>query len=131
MPALFTIDVDCRVVRIYAWGMLCHDSVREVADALRGHPHFDPTFSQLSDLRDVTAFKLTHEAIAMLAARTPYAVGARRATVVGSDLHHGIAQVFRGYASLRGLNVRVFRDIKAAEAWLGLAPSCSDRPHPP
>lgn len=121
MPARYTIDAEQRLVRIRAWGTVTDDGARTLYERLRSDPSFDPTYCQLADFREVTDVALTHDVIAGLAANPLYATGVRRAVVVGSDVHYGLARIFSAYATFRGQNVTVFRDLRSAEAWLDRA----------
>lgn len=128
MAATFTIDPRNRVVRVYAWDRVTDAGARRLFQRLRTDPRFDPTFNQLSDFRDVTEIALTHEALAALAAEPLYAPGTRRALVVASGAHYGIARMFASYATMRGQNVTVFHDLEAAERWLAVGSARPDRP---
>jgi hypothetical protein len=85
-----------------------------------GDPNFKPDFFQLYDVRDVTRASLTASEVIELAKTPIFAPDARRACITTNGETYGIARMFQIYRELNGGNeqIRLFRSIEAAEAWL-------------
>jgi hypothetical protein len=89
-------------------------------DALRADPDFDPTFSQLADLQDVTKFAVDAKTLRSEALLRTFHPSARRALVASSDIAFGLSRMYGSYAELAAQNLQVFRAKDEAEEWLGL-----------
>ena len=114
----YRIDPERRLVLTRGWGEL---STRELADVMSRillDPRFDPTYRSLGDLREVTAVTVDPMATAQAAASPLFADGTRRAIVATSDVAFGMARMFATFSERSGQEVRVFRDMSLAEAWL-------------
>jgi hypothetical protein len=122
MPASYRLDPARRLVLTHSSGVLTDREVRDVYEAIRKDPAFEPTFQQLCDLRDVTEITATVETLRDLARSHIFAAGTRRAFVVARDVDYGMSRLFQAYA-LEGAVLEVFRDIEKAEMWLGLRAS--------
>jgi hypothetical protein len=81
-------------------------------------PRFDPTYRSLGDLRDVTNITVNAMETAQAAASPLFADGTRRAIVATSDMAFGMARMFASFSERAGHEVRVFREMTLAEAWL-------------
>jgi hypothetical protein len=105
---------------------------RELCDAFRvalGHTELPVKLGVLLDLRDAPALSLSEGELRMLRSiaaesRLPV-LGARVAWVAPLDLGYGTGRAFQSLASLLPLEVEVFRELGAAEHWLGLASSAA------
>jgi hypothetical protein len=120
MPTGFDIDVTRRLVLCRCWGVLTSTEIVAHYRALRAHPEFDREFSQLADLRDVTAFEVDYRAISSEALLETFAHTARRALIAESDVGFGLSRMYASYADSASQNVQVFRTQHDAEEWLGL-----------
>lgn len=120
MPASYEIRANQRLVRSRLWGVVSDEDLRAHAGLLRADPDFDPTYQQLVDLRDVSALRVSSDTIARVARESAFAPGVRRAVVAPTDYHFGMGRMFDLYSDAAGQTVAVFRDLDAAEAWLGL-----------
>jgi hypothetical protein len=83
-------------------------------------PGFQPTFSQLADLRSVERAELRREFIRRHALEHLFSSRAQRAIVVSSAEHYELARIYADFAQYASQNVHVFRDMHDAEEWLGL-----------
>jgi hypothetical protein len=122
----YRIDPERRLVLTRGWGEL---STRELADVMRRirlDPRFDPTYRSLGDLREVTTITVDTMATAQTAASPLFADGTRRAIVATSEVAFGMARMFASFSERSGQEVRVFRDISLAEAWLDEQDRSSD-----
>lgn len=131
MPEGHEIDVTRRVVVSRAWGVLSAAEFMAHQIAVGADPSFDPTFTHLVDLRDVTAFDLDTGTIRSKARSSIFRPGVRRAIVAPSDLAFGLARMFGTYAESASQTVAVFRAIEEAEHWLGLDSTASRANLPP
>lgn len=116
----YRIDMARHLVVTRIWGTLTNDDLRDGMSRLMADPRFDHQFRSLVDMRDVSDITVDAPVVAETA-RTPlFARDVRRAIVAQSDHAFGIARMYASYAERDGSTVRVFRDIAAAEEWLGL-----------
>ena len=121
MPAEHEIDVSRRLVRTHGWGDVTDQDLRELYDRIRADPAFDPSYSQLCDLRSVTGMTPSIETLRFLAQSRIFLPTAKRAYVVGREVDFALARLFQAYSEAEGGTVEVFRNKSDAEAWLGLS----------
>lgn len=119
MPAEFEIDLEHRLVRSRAWGVLVDADLAATQQALRTAPGFEPDFCQLYDFREVTQIKLTAPFLRRLAKQSPFARDARRAVVVSSDVAFGMARMYELAGNRDPNRFRIFRTCEEAIDWLG------------
>jgi hypothetical protein len=120
MPTAFEIDVTRRLVVCRCWGVLTSEEIVTHYRALRADPAFDPTFAQLGDLSDVSAFDVDTRALGSEALLETFHSSARRALVAPSDIAFGLARLYGSYAQAASQNLEVFRAKRDAELWLGM-----------
>jgi hypothetical protein len=120
MPVSYVIDVEQRLVRSRAWGVLSDEDLITHYRAIAADPLFEPTFSQLGDLRDVTGVSLNATTIRSESTLLVFDRAARRALVASSDLAFGISRMYAQQAEAAPQNIQVFRDMREAERWLAL-----------
>ena len=122
MPCDFEIDTVYRLVRTRLWGMVTSDEVMEHRRRLLADPAFRDGYSQLIDMRDMTGTTVTGDEIRQLAESSPFAPGARRATVAPLDVNFGLARMFGSFRESHspGEQFRVFRKLEDAMEWLKL-----------
>lgn len=120
MPATYRIDVARRLVLTRVWGVFTAEDLKGHFNGLAADPAFDPTFSQLADLRDVTEVELDPPAIRRHALERLFRPSALRALVVSTPYHYELAHIYAAFAKYASQNVHVFRDMHAAEEWLGI-----------
>ena len=122
MPCAYEIDPDYRLIRTRIWGLLIYAELTANRLQMENDPAFQADFSQLADLRDVTAIALTGDQIRDFAAHSPFIPGTRRALVVSSDVAFGLGRMYENYREAISPKdqIRIFRHLKEAEEWLGL-----------
>jgi hypothetical protein len=82
-------------------------------------PDFDPSFSQLLDLTEVTKVDVDAEVIRTPAQTSVFSLGARRAFVADNPVMFGFARMFEMLHETRGgAGVQVFRSRDEALRWL-------------
>jgi hypothetical protein len=120
MPLEYRIEVSLRTVFTTPFGAITDPDLREHVENLRNHPEFESDFNQLFDARDVTSVELSGACVREIATARLFGEGSLRAFVVTADVAFGMARMFE---MLRGDaldEIRVFRNIDDARAWLGL-----------
>jgi hypothetical protein len=126
MATQYQIDPRTGVVLTIFRGAITFEEVVAHAVELRGDPSFRPRFAELLDLRDVTYTNLTFEELELLSHTIdPFSRAARRAIVASSDLMYGTSRMYQEARDAEG-NVQVFRTMKEARRWLGLAEDSAD-----
>ena len=114
----YRIDQERGIVFTRGWGELSTRQLFDVMSQILLDPRFDPGYRSLGDLRDVTSITVDTFATAQAAASPLFADGTRRAIVASSDVAFGMARMFASFSERSGQEVRVFRDMQLAEAWL-------------
>jgi hypothetical protein len=103
------------------WGVFTDEELREHYRSIRNDSAFDPRFSQLCDIREVSEMRLSVTVVREVALMPVFDLSARRAVVVGGqEFHFGLARMFAITAETNGSQVEVFKDMGAAREWLGL-----------
>ena len=120
MPASYSIDPNQRLVISRIWGTVTNDEVRGHNRQLRTDALFDPRYRQLADMCDVTVSLVSTTTVQETARDQFFAPGTQRAFVVSDDASFGLCRMFATHAESFGQVITVFRERKAAEAWLGL-----------
>jgi hypothetical protein len=103
------------------WGSLTRAEVMAVVQELIADSRFTPGLSELIDLEDATSTAITANDLRQLAASSLDPV-ARRAFVTTDALTFGLARMFEAHrkASQAPERIAVFKNLRDAEAWLGL-----------
>ncbi len=106
--------------------MLTEVDLLEHKRALMQDPEFRPGMKELSDVRKVERLDITSEGVKKLVALdVDHALGLgeyRLAIVVSADIVFGMARMYEILTESHDENVRVFRAIDEAKAWLGIDP---------
>lgn len=96
------------------------EDVFEHRHLLRNDPLFDPTFSQLADFSEITENLVATSTVQHMSRDQIFLPGTKRAFVARDDAIFGMLRMFELHAESIGQVIEVFRDRRAAEAWLGL-----------
>jgi hypothetical protein len=122
VAASFTIDVNTRLIYVILSGVVTLEDLLGGRKRMLADTNFDPTFSQIIDMRQTISLRLTGESVRQLAHEHVFAAGARRALVVPNDLPLEMARMFEIYRMLAGgkESLRLFPDMEAARRWLRL-----------
>jgi hypothetical protein len=121
MPIVHTIDPERRVVQSRLWDVVTETDAWGSAAALMNDPSFDPTFSQLADMREMKQVEVDQSTVRELAVMRIFAPESKRALVVASDLQYGIGRMTTSYAESGDQQIAIFRTVAEAERWLGIA----------
>ncbi|MDJ0867222.1 MAG: hypothetical protein QNK03_14015 [Myxococcota bacterium] len=120
MPATYRIDAEQRLIYTTATGVVTDDDMSSHQAALVADPSFDRTFDQIWDCREVEVLEVSAEGLRRLASARSFDADARRAVVAGTDVVYGMARMFQSLHDEAPEEVRVFRKLEEALAWLGV-----------
>ena len=113
----FTLDVEKRVVRVAFEGIVTVDDIARYAKRLLAHRDFQPTFSEITDLREVSELNLQANDFLRLADKVdPFWPEAKRAFVVRTEVQNHAARMHKILRSER--KIEIFRSLEAAENWI-------------
>jgi hypothetical protein len=119
MPVFFKIYKERRLVMSTVSGVVTLADAVAHREDLRKHPDFDPSFSQLVDLSNVTEIEFSREGVERFAQDTIFSLNSRRAAVATSDLVYGLARMFETLRESKGEEgLRVFRHLDEALEWV-------------
>jgi hypothetical protein len=120
MPITYTISREERLLKSYATGVVGVEDLHPFLDALVADPDLVPGLRWLHDAReaepDITILQLAEVANRVLRL-TKLGLG-RIAIVAQSRTTYRMAKTFSVLARALGIEVEVFTDLPAAEAWL-------------
>ena len=96
------------------------DELLDSYQSLLSSPDYDPDLNDLVDMRGVERFEVSGDAIRQLVRSFARFSGAdnRLAIVAGSDVVYGMARMYEQLRSDTTEEIRVFRDVDEARAWL-------------
>jgi hypothetical protein len=120
MSMSYTIDPDRRLVLTRGRGVISSGDLHDLTNHIRVDPAFDPNYRSLADLTEVTGVTVDSMDTAQTAAMPLFNPGTRRAIVAPGDVVYASALLFASYAERAGQDVRVFRELAHAKAWLEL-----------
>jgi hypothetical protein len=120
MPCDCEIDLECRRVRCRAWGIVTYDEAIATRRKFTSDPNFSPSFSQIYDAREVTRIAISGAEIGLLAREAIFEPGAPRALVAPHSETYAFGRSFLLYHQVNAnkQQIRLFRTIEEAEAWL-------------
>lgn len=128
MAITYTISRDERLAKAYASGVIGAEEINRFVDAVIADPEFSPGVRGLVDAReaepDVTVLQLA-EVAKRVFKLIDRGLG-RIAIVVASRASYRVAKTFCVLARALGIEVDVFTELRAAEAWLDDLPGSSD-----
>ncbi|PYT43933.1 MAG: hypothetical protein DMG47_12400 [Acidobacteria bacterium] len=119
MPASYKIDKELRLVTTIGSGRLRWGDALAHQESLRKDPDFDPSFSQLMDLTQVTQYDIDSNDIHKLTHRGVFSPTSRGAILVEGDLGYGFGRMFEILRDNAGESgIRVFRRRDEALDWV-------------
>jgi hypothetical protein len=120
MPISYTISRDHRLIKAYATGVTRAPELHQLLDAILADPELGPGLRGLYDARfaepDITVLELAD--IAGKARQLINRGLGRIAIVAESPNTYRVATIFSVLARAMSIDVDVFKDLSAAEAWL-------------
>lgn len=129
MALTYVIHANVRLVYITLYDVVTFAEFVDARRRLMAEAAFDPTFSQLLDMRSVSSLRITGDSVRELAHESAFAGTSQRAIVVPNNLHSDMAQIYATYRLLEGgkERIRIFADMDSAIKWLGLSSDYSLR----
>jgi hypothetical protein len=125
MPMTYTIDAPRQLVRATGSGVLTDDDVMNHRQALATDPAFTAGMRELSDICAVTDFQVTPAGVRIMVAADVKMVPSggmhKLAVVAEENVAYGMSRMYQTFGEPNIRSVGVFRNIKEAEAWLGIA----------
>jgi len=118
MPASYKIDKELRLVTTIGSGRLRLGDALAHQESLRKDPDFDPSFSQLMDLTQVTQYDIDSNDIHKLTHRGVFSPTSRGAILVEGDLGYGFGRMFEILRENAGESESAFSAI-AMKLWIG------------
>jgi hypothetical protein len=119
MPIFFKIYKERGLVMSTVSGVVTIADALAHREDLRKHPDFDPSFSQLVDLSNVTKIEFSREDVERFAQDTIFSLNSRRAALAIGDHAYGLARMFEMLREFKGEEgVRVFRNLEEALNWV-------------
>ena len=119
MPAFYKIDKERRLVISTGAGVTTLADIQAHQQRLLSDPDFDPSFSQLMDMTQVTRLELSADDIQLLAQTKLFSPNSRRSILVKSDMVYGLGRMFGTLRDLMGEDgIRVFRNLDEALDWV-------------
>jgi hypothetical protein len=122
----YRIDDARRIVMTRGWGVVSTRDLQDLTSRILLDPRFDPAYRSLADLSEVTEVLVNTMSMAETATTPLFVSGTRRAIVAASDLVFGMASTFASISLRAGHEVRVFRRMSDAEAWLETGENIGD-----
>jgi hypothetical protein len=126
MAISYRIDPQLGLVHTTATGVLKDEELLAHKRRLAEDPEFKPEMKELSDVRAVERLEVTTEGVRRLVAtdqeQAPQLSDYKLALVVSTDIVFGMARMYQTLTEESVENVRVFRELDEARAWLGLPP---------
>jgi hypothetical protein len=118
------VERETRLVRVSLFGETSVDEHRQWLRELVNHPDWSPDFDVLVDVRGLGDPSLDYEqvrAVAQYAKQLNERLGTgRHAVVADSNVLYGFARMGEQLCQPRSWEISVFRDVEAAEQWLGV-----------
>jgi hypothetical protein len=122
MPIRIELEEESGLRVIRAEGALQDEALYQALAALWQAPDYDPTRDELVDASGVTRADVSTEGIRRLAALAlaahPGGPPARIAIVAPTDLLFGTARMYEAFVDAGERQVRAFRSVAEARAWL-------------
>jgi hypothetical protein len=121
MPISYRIDEARGLVLTTATGTLTDDDILGLKARLLADPRWAPGMGELADVRAIDRLEVTTAGVQHMArqdAAGPALGSYRLAIVAPQDEVYGMARMYQMLTERAVPNVRVFRDLEAAEGWL-------------
>ncbi len=125
MPIQYRIDVATGVLHVTAEGRVSDAELRDFATRAAGDPELRSGIHELIDLRSADLAEISSglipEVASVFGAHDRGRTEARIAIVASDDAAYGLSRMYQAYRDDAPFELRVFRDLEDARAWLGLA----------
>jgi hypothetical protein len=114
----FHVDVERQLVTVRFGSRVTAEEIGEYGQKLRDHPLYEPTFSEIADLREAEEIDLQADEFLKLADEVnPFSPQAKRAFVTRTPTQNHAARMHKILRSQR--NIEIFGTLDDAERWIG------------
>lgn len=121
MSLNITIDTSQKVVVATLRGEIKDADLIDIAALTKGHPLFDPSFSEIVDFSGVTGGKISTFAVQTLAQRASIYHRTSKHVVIAPQAHgFGLTRMYQVYARETRPNMEVVHTLEEAYKCLGL-----------
>lgn len=122
MPIDILLDKQSRTLRTHASGFVALedfiDSIEKTIQ-LMDSGVIDVNWGQIIDLTDVSNVEALSESdITLVASKSPWPAGARRAIVVTEERAQQLARIYDAMGSSKGHRIRIVETIEEAQKWV-------------
>ena len=119
LAAEHVVDSAGKVVRVKFGKKLTFHDIERYSKLLLANPAFQPTYSEIVDLREVEEVELQSDEFLRLADEIdPFSPSAKRAFVVRTSTQEHAGRMHKVLRTQR--NIEIFRSIEAAERWIAI-----------
>jgi hypothetical protein len=113
----FSIDEERRLVTAKFGRMVTVEDIADYAKRLLAHPKFQPSFSEITDLREAEELDLgAYDFLRLADQIDPFLPDAKRAFVVRTSVQLHAARLHKMLRSKR--DIEIFESFEAAEEWI-------------
>lgn len=122
----FEVDIAQRLRKAIFKGEITEAVLFHSYQQLLSEPDYDSTLDDLVDLREVGRFDVSSEGIRQLVElfAQPESQSTNKLAIVAPESHvFGMARMYEILSSDTPEQIQVFRNLKDAECWLGIAPT--------
>ena len=124
MPIAIDIDPSRRLVHARCTGVVTLDEILQYEIDAVADPGFDPTFSEMLDLREADKLDLSGRSVRELVSyersHEQYTGARRVAFVAPQSLSYALARMYEMMDEESPMETQVFREYEEATAWLEL-----------
>jgi hypothetical protein len=121
MPASYQIDTANRLIVIKLSEKITEQEIINDRERLAADPQFDPTFSQLIDLRNAWQVESPTATINKLAQSSLFKAGVKKAIIAHDDLAFGLSRMYELLSLDLNQQTMIFHEIDKALEWLGIS----------
>jgi len=112
------VDVEKQLVAVTFGNRVTAEEIGKYVQKLVAHPSFQPTFSEITDLRQAEDIDLQADDFLKLADQVdPFSPKAKRAFVARTTIQNHAARMHKILRSQR--NIEIFQTFEEAERWIG------------
>ena len=114
----FQVDVERQLVTVKFGNRVTAEEIGGYVEKLLVHPSFQPTFSEIVDIREAQDIDLQADDFLKLADQVdPFSPEAKRAFVARTTVQNHAARMHKILRSQR--NIEIFQTFEEAECWIG------------
>lgn len=123
-PISFEVNISHRLRRATFSGVITEPVLFHTYEQLLSEPDYDPTLNDLVDMRGVERLEVSSQGVRQLVGlfAQPETQSTNKLAIVAPESYiFGMARMYEILSSDTSEQIQVFRDLRDAERWLGLA----------